>query len=111
MTKYREILWLYSGNQYQLTGYGKKCSDISLNTIVDEGECKSALEDLGLVLLGYENRLNYPSGCYLYYGLYGYFNRHESGCIPICATDAKSVCKPGIYQFTHIQSLSKNLLS
>ena len=104
VTKYREILWLYSGYQYQLTGSGKTCSDIDLNMIVDEGECKTALEDLGQTFIGNHSWSWYPSGCISIKDSVGYFNKHESGT---GNANAKSVCKQGVYQFIHNQYLSK----
>ena len=87
------MLWLYSGH-YQLTGSGKTCSDISLNIIVDEGECKKAVEDLGQTYAGNEISSTYPSGCYSYKDFDGYFNKHESGTGD---ANAKSICKQGVY--------------
>ena len=103
MTKYREILWLYSGNQYQLTESGKTCYDISLNMIVEEGECKKAVEGLGQRYVRNEISSTYPSGCYSYQDSTGYFNKHESGT---GNANAKSICKPGVNPFIHNQSFS-----
>ena len=105
VTKYRKILWLYSGYQYQLTESGKTCSNISLNATVDEGECKKAAEDLGLSYVGTTYLSNYPSGCFAYRAQDdARFNTHESGS---GNGDAKSICKQGVYQFINNQSLSK----
>ena len=94
VTKYREILWLYSGYQYKLTGSGKTCSDISLNIIVGEGECEKAAEDLGRVYKGNSIWSEYPSGCFAFGDQFAYLNKHESGT---GNADAKSICKPGVY--------------
>ena len=91
-----------------MTGYGKTCSDVSLHTIVDEGECKTAAEDLDLVIFYYGNEINsnYPPGCYVE-EVTGFlvvnFNEHDSGT---GNQYAKSICK-GVYQFINNQSLSK----
>ena len=101
MTKYQKILWLYSGHQYQLTGPGITCSDISLNMIVNEGECKKAVEYLGRTYRGNNTSSSYPSGCFAYQGGNGYFSKLESGTGNANAT---SICKKGVYQFIHNQS-------
>ena len=104
MTKYREILLLYSGYQYQLTRSGKTCSDINLNIIVDVGECTKAIEDLGKTYYGSHTGSEYPSGCNVYDDVNGYFNKHESGTTN---ADAKSICKQGVYPFSiFIKNLS-----
>jgi len=77
--------------QYQLTEEGKTCSDISLNMIADERECKKAVEDYGKQYWGNEIESTYPSGCY-YLGLHGYFNKHASGT---GKAHAISICKQG----------------
>ena len=106
--KYREILLLYSGyegtDKYQLTGTGKTCSDISLNIILDEGECKQAAKDLGRSYNGNDLSGSYPSGCYLFAHHTVFFNKHESGT---GSAYAKAICKQGVYPFIHNQSLSK----
>ena len=92
-----------------MTGSGKTCSDISLNIIVDEGECKKAAEDLGRQYQGNEIEIDYPSGCYAV-GVryrYVYFNMHDSGTGNV---NVKSICKQGVYQFIHNQSSSNNIL-
>ena len=86
-----------------MTGSGETCSDISFNKIVDEGECKKAVEDLGLSYEGSETNSNWPSGCYAWETRIGYFNKHESGT---GNANAKSICKPGVYPFIHNQSFS-----
>ena len=104
VTKYRKILWLYTGYQYQLTEKGQTCSDISLNVIVDEKECKKASEERGGTYEGTVISSEYPSGCYYQSYVGGYFNKHESGT---GNANAKSICKQGVYQLIHNQSLSK----
>ena len=86
-----------------MTGSGETCPDIGLNKIVDEGKCKNAVEDLGRTYRGNETARAFPSGCYAYGDNMGYFNYHESGT---GHANAKSICKPGVYQFIHNQSLS-----
>ena len=71
--------------------------------IVDEGECKKAVEFLRLIYRGNQISRRNPSGCYVYGDSSGYFNKHESGT---GNAKAKSICKSGIYQFIHNQSLS-----
>lgn len=58
--------------------------------ILDEGECKEAVEDLGQIYRGNEIKSEYPSGCYSYNDRSGYFNKHESGT---GNADVKSICK------------------
>ena len=91
-----------------MTELGKTCSDIGLDIIVDEGECKKAVEFLGRRYRGTEFNRRNPSGCFIYnIGGYfhnsGYFNKHESGTGNV---DTKSICKQGVYQFIHNQSSS-----
>ena len=70
---------------------------------MDEGKCKKAVEDLGSSYRGDLTNSNYPSGCFAFGNNYGYFNKHESGT---GHAYAKSICKPGVYQFIDNQSLS-----
>ena len=93
-----------------MTELGKTCSDIGLDIIVDEGECKKAVEFLGRTYRGTERSSRNPSGCYAYklvgigyFSGSGYFNKHESGTGNV---NAKSICKQGVYQFIHNQSSS-----
>ena len=89
-----------------MTGWAETCSDISLNTIVDEGECKQAAERDGRLYQGNVMWSDRPSGCYVEGFTHRniFFNKHESGT---GSADAKSICKQGVYQFIHNQSLSK----
>ena len=86
-----------------MTESGKTCSDIGLNIIVDEGECKKAVEFSGRTYRGNERSSIHPSGCYAYEHHSGYFNKHESGT---GNKNTKSICKQGVYQFIHNQSSS-----
>ena len=71
--------------------------------IVDEGECKKAVEFLRLIYRGNEISRRNPSGCYAYEDSGGYFNKHESGT---GNAKVKSICKQGVYKFIHNQSSS-----
>ena len=77
---------------------------------MDEGECKKAVEFLGRTYRGKEFNGRNPSGCHAYklvdvgyFSGKGYFNKHESGTGNV---NTKSICKQGVYQFTHNQSSS-----
>ena len=71
--------------------------------IVDEGECKKAVEFLRLIYRGNQISRRNPSGCYAYEDSSGYFNKHESGT---GNAKVKSICKQGVYKFIHNQSSS-----
>lgn len=71
--------------------------------IVDEGECKKAVEFLRLIFRGNQISRRNPSGCYAYEDSSGYFNKHESGT---GNAKVKSICKQGVYKFIHNQSSS-----
>ena len=71
--------------------------------ILDEEECKKAVEDLGRTYHGTYTSSRYPSGCFSCGDRTGYFNRRESGT---GNANAKSICKQGVYQFIHNQSSS-----
>ena len=89
-----------------MTDSGKTCSDVGLNIIVDEGECKKAVEFLERTYRGNERSRWDPSGCYAYKDHSGYFNKHESGT---GNANVKSICKKGVYQFIHNQSWSNKV--
>ena len=91
-----------------MSGSGETCSDISLNMIVDEGECKTALAHLGQTYIGSYSWSWYPSGCFSVRDSSGYFNKHESGTGSV---NTKSICKKGVYQFIHNHSSSNILLA
>ena len=75
-----------------MTGYGETCSEISLNSIVEENECKQAAEYLGRTYQGHDENSDYPTGCYAH-GIYNvYLNKHELGT---GNAKAKSICKQG----------------
>ena len=72
--------------------------------IVVEEECKWAVEVFGRIYGGNQELGSFPSGCYVYDDRTGFFNKHESGS---GSKRAKSICKQGVYQSIHNQSLSK----
>ena len=76
--------------------------------IVVEEECKRAVEFFGRIYGGNHEIKSFPSGCYVYedrkgFDRTGFFNKHESGS---GSRRAKSICKQGVYQSIHNQSLS-----
>ena len=76
--------------------------------IRDEEECKKAVENFGGQFSGNFVSSIYPSGCIAFNDRSGLLNKHELGT---GKADAKSICKQGVYQFTHNQSSSNIYIS
>ena len=92
---------------FPLTGFGETCSDISLNSIVDEDECILAVQNLDKTYMNSESNSRYPTGCYLYRDTIAYFNKDSSDAGNV---KAKAICKQGIsYHFFRVKNKLENI--
>ena len=70
---------------YEVTDFGQTCSNMNLLFILEEHECKQAVESYGNTLKGVNTFPDNtkPKGCYLYGNSdkyqFGFFNTDESG--------------------------------
>ena len=62
---------------YIVTEWGQTCQDVNFPSIMDENECKSAVESLGRHYEG--DRKAYTKGCSLTFTVSGGFNSHSMG--------------------------------
>ena len=91
-----------------MTAFGERCSDISLDSIMDEDECIFAVKVLGRIYKKSETTAYYPAGCYCMGRSEAYFNNDFSG---IRNAMAKAVCMQGIlYHFSRDRNKVENHL-
>lgn len=105
------LVWISLVTGYTLTVYSKTCLDINSRSILDEEECKEAIQSFGKRYEKDEESSLYPKGCYLFGTSRGYFNRHKLGS---SNQNAKSVCKGNclaVYTTYHITKKFSILIS
>ena len=89
-----------------MTGFGETCSDISLNSIVNEDECIRAVKHFDKTYKGSESNSNYPTGCYLYGNYNAYFNKDSSDAGNV---NVRAICKQGISSGNHLSRVKNKL--
>jgi len=76
------------GPEYPIAGFNNLCSDMGIDCLATEDNCKKAALNMGMKYSVANSFKNYPNGCYIYRSRV-FFNHHATGSRN---TDACPIC-------------------